>query len=170
MKRQFNKPIFLLLMLSGLVFSCNNKNEITTYDLICGTWTVTDIQFELTVEGQDLATFLMDEYGYTEEEAQAVYEQNKEYYKDSWTGTMEYKSDGTYDFNVGGENYKNDWYLSDDEKTIHVFFVNYYMDLDILSIDNQKMELIFDQIYYSDIVGDSNKEAIAYANHFTLIK
>jgi hypothetical protein len=83
---------------------------------------------------------------------------------------MQFLQDGTYDFNVGGENYQNDWYLSDDEKTIHVFFVNHYMDLDILSLSETEMDLVFDQIYYSDIVGDNKKEAIAYDNHFTLLK
>ena len=170
MKSKFKSPILLLLMLCGIFFSCNNNDEITTYDMICGLWTVTDIQFELTIEGQSFTTFLMNEYGLTEEEAQAVYEENKDSYRESWTGTMEYKSDGTYDFNVGGENYTNNWYLSDDKKTIHVFFVNYYMDLDILSITDNEMKLIFDQIFYSDIVGDNKKEAIAYSNHFTLEK
>jgi len=83
---------------------------------------------------------------------------------------MEFLTDGTYDFNVGGENYKNNWYLSSDKKTIHVFFINYYMDLDILSISGSEMNLLFDQIYYSDIIGDNKKEAIAYSNHFTLVK
>jgi hypothetical protein len=157
--------------LAGLIlFRCNKDDEITTYDRICVLWTVSDIQFEMTIEGEELDVFLMNEYDLTELEAQEIYEANKTAYQDSWTGTMQFLQDGTYDFNVGGENYQNDWYLSDDEKTIHVFFVNHYMDLDILSLSETEMELLFDQVYYSDIVGDNKKEAIAYDNHFTLLK
>ena len=170
MKKNYRNIFFYFLILGGIFIRCSNDDEISTHDLICGKWTVNDIQFELSIEGQDFNTFLVNEYGITEEEAQVIYEANKEAYRESWTGTMEFLSDGTYDFNVGGENYKNNWYLSSDEKTIHVFFINYYMDLDILSISGSEMNLLFDQIYYSDIVGDNKKEAIAYSNHFTLVK
>ncbi len=170
MKTDSRHIFFLFLLLSIVFIRCSKDEEITTYDLICGLWTVSDIQFEMTIEGEGLDVFLMNEYDLTEQEALEIYEANKTAYRDSWTGTMQFLQDGTYEFNVGGENYQNDWYLSDDEKTIHVYFVNYYMDLDILSLSETEMNLVFDQIYYSDIVGDNKKEAIAYDNHFKLLK
>jgi hypothetical protein len=169
-KTGFHRSFFCFLILSIFFSRCGKDDENITYNLICGKWTVSEIQFELTVEGQDLDVFLMNEYGLTEEEAQEIYEANKEAYRESWTGTMEFLSDGNYEFNVGGENYKNYWYLTDDEKTIQVFFIDHYLDFDILSLSENQMDLLFDQIYYSDIVGDNKKEAIAYSNHFTLLK
>ena len=83
---------------------------------------------------------------------------------------MEFKEDGTYEFNVGGENHSSYWFLSDDEKTIHVYFDGYYIDFDIVSVNENTMKLRFDQIYYIDLNSDGNKEAIAYLNDFTLEK
>lgn len=171
MKTLFSYPIILLCVLVIFTSSCSKEDELSaTYKMICGEWEVTDIQFDVSIGGQNLVDFLINTFGFTEEEAQAEFERNENAYRESWTGTMYFKQDGTYEFNVGGEYYSSDWYLSEDEKTIHVYFTGYYMDLDIVSLDEKMMRLRFDQIYYVDINNDYNKEAIAYMNDFTLEK
>lgn len=170
MKNLFSYPI-LLLMLVVFTGSCNKEDEKSvTYTKICGEWAVSDIQFEVTLGGQSLVDILMETYGLSEEEAQTIAEENEAAYRESWTGTMQFKQDGTYEFNVGGEYYSGNWFLSEDEKTIHVFISGQYMDFDIISINENMMMLRFDQIYYVDINEDGNKEAIAYMNDFTLEK
>ena len=171
MKTLFSYSILLLSILVVYLSSCSKEDEISvTYKQICSEWEVTDIQFSLSIGGQDFVDFLINMYGMTEEEAQIVLEANETAYRESWTGTMHFKQDGTYEFNVGGEYYSNNWYLSDDEKTIHVFYHGYYVDFRIVSVDDNTMYLRFDQIYYVDVNSDGNKEAIAYMNDFTLEK
>jgi hypothetical protein len=171
MKTLFSYPILLLFILIVFISSCSKEDEMSaTYKKICGEWVVSDIQFDVTIGGQNLVDFLIENYGFTEEEAQAEFEANETGYRESWTGTMHFKLDGTYEFNVGGENYSNYWILSEDEKTIHVYFTGNYVDFDIVSVDEKTMRLRFDQIYYVDINNDGNKEAIAYMNDFTLEK
>jgi hypothetical protein len=171
MKALFSYPVQLIFILIVCISSCSKEDDISaTYKKICCEWVVTNIQFDVTIGGQDFVDFLIDFYDLTEEEAQAVFEENENAYRESWTGTMHFKQDGTYEFNVGGEYHSNNWYLSEDEKTIHVFFKGYYVDFDIVSVDEQMMRLRFDQIYYVDINEDGNKEAIAYMNDFTLEK
>jgi hypothetical protein len=151
------------------ISSCSKEDEISaTYKMICCEWVVSDIQFDVSIGGKNFVDFLIDTYSMTEEEAQAAVEENEKAYRESWTGTMSFKQDGTYEFNVGGEYYSSNWYLSEDEKTIHVFINGSYMDFDIIAVDEQMMKLRFDQIYYVDINKDGNKEAIAYMNDFTL--
>jgi hypothetical protein len=153
------------------ISSCSKDDEISvTYSKICGEWVVADIQFDVSIGGENLVDFLINTYGLTEEEAQAAFEENENAYRESWTGTMQFKEDGTYEFYVGGEDHSSYWFLSEDEKTIHVYFDGYYIDFDIVSINENTMKLRFDQIYYIDLNSDGNKEAIAYLNDFTLEK
>jgi len=170
MKTLFNN-ILVILMLVVFISSCDKEDELSaTYKKICGEWVVTDIQFDVSIGGKNLVDFLMETYGLTEEEALAADEENEIAYRESWTGTMSFMQDGTYEFNVGGEYYSKNWYLSKDEKTIHVYISGQYMDFDLVSVDENMMMLRFDQIYYVDLNNDGNKEAIAYLNDFTLEK
>lgn len=171
MKTLIKYPIPLVFILAVFLSNCSKDDEISaTYKKICCEWVVTDIQFEVSIGGENLVNFLINTYGLSEAEAILAAEENEKVYRESWTGTMSFKDDGTYEFNVGGEYYSSDWYLSDDEKTIHVYFTSYYMDFDIISLDDEMMRLRFDQIYYVDINEDGHKEAIAYKNDFTLEK
>ena len=171
MKTLVKLPVPLLFFLSLFLGSCNKDDEKSaTYDLICGKWEVTEIQFDVTIGGQSFTAYLINTYGFTEQEADLAAEENEKAYKDTWTGTMDYKEDGTYEFNVGGEYYSNDWYLSDDEKTIHVYITGHYMDFKLISVNEITMKLCFDQVYYYDINDDGIKDAIDYTNDFTLEK
>jgi len=171
MKTLFSYPILLLFMLVVFISSCSKEDEISaTYNKICGEWVVSDIQFDMSISGQNFVDFLIDNYGFTEEEAQVESDENEFAYIESWTGTMHFKQDGNYEFNIGGEYFSGTWALSNDEKTIHVLLIRQYMNFNIVSVDEKIMKLRFDQVYYVDIDNDGNKEAIDYNNDFTLEK
>lgn len=171
MKTRFIYLIVLSLIFVLLTSNCNNENDISeTYNLVCGKWSVTNIQFEVMIGDQSFVDFLMDTYGFTEEEALNELEGTENAYRESWTGTMNFKEDGNYEFDIGGNNYSGAWALSDDEKTIHVLLIRQYMNFNIISLDEKMMKLRFDQVYYVDIDEDGNLEAIDYNNDFTLEK
>ena len=166
---------YYLIVISSIFMlfnsNCNNEDDISeTYNLVCGKWSVTNIQFEVTVGGQSYVDYLMDTYGFTEGEAQVQLEETENSYRESWTGTMNFKQDGNYEFDIGGKSFTGAWALSDDEKTIHVLLLRQYMNFDIVSVDEKMMKLRFDQVYYADIDDDGNMEAIDYNNDFTLEK
>ena len=171
MKTRFNYLIVLSLIFMLSNSNCSNEDDISeTFNLVCGEWLVTNIQFEVTLGGQNFVDYLMETYGLNEGEAQDQLEETENAYRESWTGTMKFKQDGNYEFDIGGENYSGAWALSDDEKTIHVLLIRQYMNFNIISVDEKMMKLRFDQVYYADIDDDGNMEAIDYNNDFTLEK
>jgi hypothetical protein len=170
MKHKINRSLCLVILLGAMIPACDKDKEPAMLGRVCAKWTVTDVQFELTINGGSFAQFLVDNYGYSEADAQAAQETNESVYRSSWVGTMEFKKDGQYEFNTGGERLTNYWFLDDDEKSLHVYYINYYMIMDIESVDEHQLKLHWDQVYYSDLFGDGNKESIEYSNYFTLEK
>jgi len=171
MKTLLKRATPLLFLFTLFLSHCNKEEDtLSTFDMVCGEWTVTDIQYDLRINDLSLPEYLMGAYGMTEEEAQIAFTQNENAYKAAWTGTMLFKQDGKYEFNIGGENHSNYWFLSKDEQTIHVYFTGYYMDFDIMSIDEKIMKLSYDPSYRVDIDEDGTREIIKYLNEFILEK
>jgi hypothetical protein len=161
-------PVFIgILLIFG---SCQKKDEITMIDRVAGKWTVSDIQFELSVGDMSLAEYLEKAYGLTEEEALAAEESNENDFRDAWMGTMEFRADGNYVFDVGGGHYESYFVMDKNDSTLHVFMQDHYMEMDILSVSDHQLNLHWDQLYYQDLDGDNNKEAIDYSSYFTLEK
>ncbi len=171
MKTLLLRSILSLLILTGFFNSCNKEDEtLSTYDMICCEWTVTDIQYDLRVNDLSFVDYIMVTNGISEEEAQEAFEENQKAYKEFWTGTMHFYEHDRYEFNMGEDIYSSSWYLSDDEKTIHVLFTGYYMNFDIISVDENNMNLQLRQTFYFDIDGDGIKDTIKYLNGYTLEK
>jgi len=171
MKTLLKCSILSLFMFTIFLSNCNKEDDtLSTYDMVCGEWTVTNIEYDLRINDLSLIDYLIGAYGMTEEEAQIAFSENENAYKEAWTGTMRFKQDGNYDFNIGGENYSSYWFLSNDEQTIHVYFTGNYMDFDIMSVDEKMMKLRYDPLYRVDIDEDGTRETIKYLNDFILEK
>lgn len=84
-------------------------------DLV-GIWTVTSSSFEITINNVDVIDYLMAAMELTEEEAEMFVDM---FFSDmGMTGTIEFKSDGTYITKSDGETDTGTWKLSSDKKTL----------------------------------------------------
>ena len=125
MKTQ-NKHNFIFLILLTLFFnSCNKDEEPTTFDMVCGKWTVKSVSSEITINGKSLTQFYVDALGISETDAQVFVDEYYNALEEYYDGTMEFKSDGTYEFNLmgGTETTTGDWALHPaDDKALSISY------------------------------------------------
>jgi hypothetical protein len=80
--------IFLITSCKKDEDSGGNNNELV------GKWTVTSSSFQITIDGLDFVDYLIEMLGLTEEQAQDI---ASGFESEDLSGTIEFKSDGTYE-------------------------------------------------------------------------
>ena len=116
--------LLCLLLIFGLS-SCNdddddnsNGDELSTAELLVGTWTVTDIDIEAFVGSQTLVEYLVDVEGLSELEAQIAFDLFVDSLEPELTGSLTINADNTYESDFEGGSDTGTWTLSPDDTTL----------------------------------------------------
>ncbi|WP_445386455.1 hypothetical protein ACT6NV_06555 [Robiginitalea sp. IMCC44478] len=115
--------LFIITFLLGFS-SCNKDDDggdginLTTRELLIGTWSVSDYDFNITVGSQSLIDYLVEVEGLPPAEAAAQYAFFEAILVSDLTGTLTLKSDDTYVSSFGDRSTSGTWSLSADEKTL----------------------------------------------------
>lgn len=93
-------------------------NEMSTAELLVGTWTPTDINIEASVGTQSVPDYLVNEIGLSPEDAAAQYELLQDEFEAQITEELIFNVDYTYSSYFNGAYDNGEWSLSEDEKTL----------------------------------------------------
>jgi hypothetical protein len=102
---------FILVLITGLVFSGCSKDKKATNDLI-GTWTVGTTTLNTMVGTRTLVQYYTDVVGLSAAEAQTFSGVVNATIQQSFTGTIQIKSDNTYSATLGGKSESGTWSLN----------------------------------------------------------
>ncbi|MGB5203263.1 hypothetical protein [Eudoraea sp.] len=112
---------------------CNE--ELSTAELLPGTWTTSEVDIFTSVSGQSIADYLIDVVGFTEEDALDQQALIESYLEEEATGTLKFYEDNTYEsFGANGYDFGT-WSLSADETTLTLFESN-FPDMLIITINS----------------------------------
>jgi hypothetical protein len=144
------------LILVGLVaftFSAceKDKGTGTNADNIVGVWTISSSTINATVNGVSMVQFLVDALGL--DQAQA--EEMATALLTPITGTITFKSDGTYSTNSDGSIDNGTWELSSDNKklTLDAGTADEVI-MDVETLTSSKLVISFSQTDVEDLDGD----------------
>jgi len=115
--------LFIIILFVG-VTACNKDDDgddngnLSTAELLIGTWTVTDFDLDIEIGSRSLIDYLIEVEGLSPEEAAAQNAIFEAFLESEVTGTLTLKADNTYVSNFGDGSTTGTWSLSADEKTL----------------------------------------------------
>ena len=109
--KHLNLRNFILVLITGLVFSGCSKDKKTTDNLI-GTWTFGTASINTMVGTRTLAQYFTDVMSLSPADAQTYSAVVNQSIQQSFTGTIQIKSDNTYSATLGGQNETGTWSLN----------------------------------------------------------
>lgn len=174
MKTQKKSYSLILFSLFLFLFSCNKDDEPGTFEMVCGEWTIESVTTEITINSSSLVQFFVEALALSEEDAHTIADDYYNSVYEYYDGTMEFKSDGTYEFNLQGgtETTAGDWNLHPaDEKALSISYANgVYNFFRIRSLTDA--EFVYGvtetSIYYID--NDYLRDTLIYELEITLAK
>jgi hypothetical protein len=162
MKTHFsNLKSFALIILTGLILSACSKKDTTPTDNLVGTWTAGTYTFTATVGDLTLAQYFTTVMDLTEAEAAQYTALFDLMFQQQVSGTIQFKSDGTYTSNIGGTTDSGTWSLSADGKKLTIdSATDVPMTIDIIELTSNKLHAKMTQIVEQDLNGDEVPETI----------
>ena len=165
--RNFIPIIILELILS----SCSKDSNPTPTDYMIGTWNTQSSTFTATINGKTMTQYLIDDMGLTSTEAVIYIALFNAQIQQSFTGTIQMKSDNTYISNLGGSTDTGTWSLSSDGKKLTTDIGNTMsMTLDVIELTSSILHLKGTETVTEDINGDNTSETIIVAFDLTFTK
>jgi len=163
-----NFKVLLALILGLFVLqACNSDNEETSEADIVGKWTVSDLAFDITINGESLSEY------FSEDEADLFEPFFTETLEDEFQDvSIEFKSDGTYSSeDSDGATDTGSWSLNSDgdvlvldDGTADEFILN------VVSSTNNTLILNYNETDDSDIDFDGNPDEFIVSMDLTLTK
>lgn len=146
-------PVFVIFMAS-----CEkDKDGGSNANDIVGNWTITKSEMSVTVNGIDFVQYLINELGLSQSEAEAY----EELFFSEITGTVNIKSDGTYEANFEGEITTGTWELSSDNKKITMDKgTEDEMVMNVESLSSSKLVLSYEESETDDMNSDGTDDTI----------
>jgi hypothetical protein len=129
----------LLLLVSVFILTSCEKDEESKEDQLIGKWNITSVETVITINGKDIIDYFMEDLGLSQSEA----EEFAEWFTFDITGTIEIKSDGTYETVFDGETDSGTWELVDNTLTLDKG-TNDEVEVEIISITSSK--LVFEMV------------------------
>ena len=115
------------------ITSCDSLGTNSESDLY-GIWNFDDVTIEITANGGDFVDLLVDEFGFTLENAEAQLDTMMMDLEAEISGTIEFKDDNTYNTQMTDDAPDNGtWTLSEDGITLTI--VDSELDSETLTID-----------------------------------
>jgi hypothetical protein len=161
MKRSLmNVNIIYVLLVAVLAFtSC--KKDSNSVTLAGATWTAGTPTFTAMVGSKTLAQYYTDVMGLTAAQATQYSTIVNAALMQSFTGTIQFKSDNTYTANLGGKSDSGTWSLSADGKTLTIDSSTANpVTASITQLTSNKLTVAIVNSVSEDLNGDGTPETI----------
>lgn len=160
--KNFSHILFRFIIVAFFVglTGCNKDDDgdgssnLTTRELLIGTWSVTDFDLNIMIGSQTLIDYLIEVEGLTPEEAAAQNAIFEAFLESEVTGTLTLKSDYTYVSNFGDGSTSGTWSLSADEKILTLVEGSDTIVLTINSISTTTLKLTISEDSLEDLDED----------------
>lgn len=157
--------LFTVLILS----SC--KKDPTPADNIVGIWTAGTPTFNAMVGTKTLTQYFIDVMGLTATEAQQFTTLFNQSIQQSFTGTIQFKSDGTYTANLGGSADSGTYTLSADGLKLTIDpSTDVPMTFDVVELTSSKLRFSLTESESQDLNDDGTPETITVSVDLTFTK
>ena len=155
-----NLRTFFLVLITGLILSGCSEDEKLTNGLV-GTWTAGTPNISIMIGSKTLAQYFIDEMELSPTEAEQFSSAFTEGMEESFTGTVQFKSDNTYTANMGGEPDSGTWSLSanGEELTIDPA-TDDPMTFEIVELTSSKLRFQMSESESEDLNGDEVPETM----------
>jgi hypothetical protein len=171
MKVKFlNLRNFIPVIITGLILSSCSKDSTPADDLV-GTWTSQSATFTATINGKTMTQYFIDELGLTAAEAQQYTALFNAQMQQSFSGTIQLKSDHTYTATMGGETDTGTWSLSSDGKKLTIdSSTDVPMIADVVELTSSTLHLQGTETETDDLNDDGTDETIIVTVDLTFTK
>lgn len=165
------RNLFPVIVTGLILSSCSKDSSTTPANDLTGTWTAQSSTFTAKVNGKSLEQYYIDSLGLTYTEAQQAVIMFNSIMQQTFTGTIQLKSDHTYIDNMGGDNETGTWSLSSDNKKLTISpNSGTPTTLDVIELTSSKLHLTGTETETEDLNGDSAPETIVVNIDLTLTK
>ena len=171
------KKAFLFInwvLIIGLVlfsFSSCNKEEETAQDNLIGKWTISDVNLDIDIGGKTVTQYYVEVAGYSEADAATIAALFDAALNESFSGTVEIKSDHTYITTLDGTEDTGTWELSSDGKKLTLDAGTADQAIfDVISVTKNLLHINFMESETQDLNEDSVPETISIEVDMTLTK
>jgi|GEM_PF-1951048 len=145
------KSVLLLLIPIFILASCKKDDDSDGKNKeLIGKWTITSSESEITINGTDIVEFFMTELELSQSDAE-MYAALFDY---DMSGTIEFKSDGTYETITDGDTDNGTWELNGDILTLDKGTGD-EVDADVITLTSS--QLVF-EISETDSSGDIDED------------
>lgn len=162
----------LMIPFLVLVTGCNKdeEDEIATSDII-GKWTISSVSFDIKLGEVSLIDYLIDQYGFTEEEADLYRDLIDSELDSEFEGTIEFKSNQTFVIDIGGESDTGTWELSADKKTLTLDEGTEDETIaEVKTLTSSQLHLLFTTNEYFDFDEDGTDDVMSVVVDMQLVK
>ncbi len=132
----------------------SSGDELSTEELLIGTWTVTSIDIQAFVGSQTLVEYLVDELGLSMEEAEAQFDLLVDSLEPDLTGSLTINADNTYESDFVGGSDTGTWTLSSDEMTLTLLEGSDTIVITINSITSDRWDATLSDTFPLDLDDD----------------
>jgi hypothetical protein len=162
--------VFIIGMVLFSFSSCN-KEEETAQDNLIGEWTITDVTLDTDINGKTVIQYCIEVLGYSESDAATFAAIFDAALQESFSGTVEIKTDNTYITTIDGNVDTGTWELSSDGKklTLDGGTIDEAI-FDVISLTKNLLHINFMESETQDINNDSVAETISMEVDMTLTK
>ena len=156
-----NTRLLFLVFIAGLAITSCKKDSSSTVTLAGGTWTAGTPTFTAMVGTKTLAQYYTDVMGLTAAQATQYSAIVNVALMQSFTGTIQFKSDGTYTANLGGKADSGTWSLSADGKKLTINSSSASpQTADVIELTSNKLTVAIIDTVSEDLNGDGTPETI----------
>jgi hypothetical protein len=164
------KSLLIIGFTIFLISSCNKNNESPQSDII-GKWTISSATLAAKINGKTISQYYTDVLGLSQTDADQLAQAFDNALQQSFTGTVEVKSDKTYTQIISGSSKSGTWKLSSDSKTLTLDAgTPDEIAYEILTLTKSSLHLKFTTSESQDINSDGTPETITIDVDMTLTK
>lgn len=155
-----NPRILFIAIITGLIFSSCSKDD--KQDEIIGTWATESTTFTAMIGTKTLTEYFMEDMGLTADEAEVYVNFINQALLQTFTGTIQVKSDHTYTANLGGTADTGTWSLNSDRTQLTIdSSTDDPMTYDVLELTSSKLHLQIQGEVSEDLNEDGTPEIIS---------
>lgn len=121
--------------------SCNKDEEEKATNNLLGTWTIGTTSADLSVDGEDLVTYMTTNFDYTEQSAQFLVNIFTGALESENQGTITFNDDNTYRLVNSDGTEDGTWSIHNDGNTLTLVYENETDNLTILSLSASNLKL-----------------------------
>ncbi len=164
------KSLGAVIVSALILASCSKSNDSNPSSLIAGNWTVSTTTLTDSVNGGTLTEFYVGQ-GLSQSDAQLAAQAISSTIQQSFTGTINVKSDHTYVLTIAGNSQSGTWSInSAGDKLTTDPGTPAEVVYDIVHLDAHNLEIRFQTSIMQDINNDGTPETIDITADMTLTK